>query len=82
MGIRQVASAGTIAPVPHNPLFACRVHGRGLNQRALHQHEKEQQLLPFALRWASRKELPCCIKRVLQSTTAAGQVAHVRPTDG
>jgi hypothetical protein len=25
----------------------CRVHGRGLNQRALHHHEKQQQVLPF-----------------------------------
>lgn len=32
-------------------LSTCRVHKRGLNNRPLHHHEKEPQLLPFKFRW-------------------------------
>lgn len=45
---------------------ACRVHGRGLNQRALHQHEKEQPLLPFP---EARRAMSKRLKSIKSSKT-------------
>lgn len=47
----QQPASGPANPRPYTLLLsACRVHKRGLNNRPLHHHEKEPQLLPFKFR--------------------------------
>lgn len=51
------------------------MHGRGLNQRVLAQHEKQQLLLPFALRPALQRTLQMGGKAGRKAATDAAQLA-------